>query len=206
MPELPEVEAARRLVEANCVGATITRVLALESGGGPRHGLFDEIVCAAESFSGADALEAALVGRRLVASCRRGKQMWWELSAGGRAAATGGASTALLWHFGMSGSFSVHKPDGTTSTAHYKRVVVDLAQWPPRFTKVEVVFSNGARLAFSDPRRLGRVRLVRGPPLLSPPLSLLGPDPLLAMMPVADFAASLASRALPIKALLLDRE
>ena len=46
MPELPEVEATRRLVESHVKGDTVTHVSAREAGGGPRHGLFDDIVVA----------------------------------------------------------------------------------------------------------------------------------------------------------------
>lgn len=44
MPELPEVEATRRLVESHVKGDTVTHVHTKEGGGGPRHGLFDDIV------------------------------------------------------------------------------------------------------------------------------------------------------------------
>ena len=83
-----------------------------------------------------------------------------------------------------------------------KRYSVDTAsQWPPRFTKVEVVFSNGARLAFTDPRRLGRVRLPASPEAAA---EGMGPDALLALPPLPAFA-ELLRRAVPLKALLLDQ-
>jgi hypothetical protein len=44
VPELPEVECARRLLEDNCVGATIVVADPIEKGGGPRAGLFDDII------------------------------------------------------------------------------------------------------------------------------------------------------------------
>jgi Formamidopyrimidine-DNA glycosylase N-terminal domain len=44
MPELPEVECARRLLDEHCVGAKICAVNALEAGGGPRDGQFDDVV------------------------------------------------------------------------------------------------------------------------------------------------------------------
>lgn len=39
MPELPEAEAARALVEAHCVGKVIKEVVTAEGGGGPRAGI-----------------------------------------------------------------------------------------------------------------------------------------------------------------------
>ena len=44
MPELPEVECARRLLDEHCVGAKICAVNALEAGGGLRDGQFDDVV------------------------------------------------------------------------------------------------------------------------------------------------------------------
>lgn len=62
-------------------------------------------------------------------------------------------------------------------------------EWPPRFTKFEIVFENSDAhpqildFAFTDPRRLGRVRFLTGPQyltdeqlLLEDPLKSLGPD------------------------------
>ena len=46
MPELPEVEAQRRLLEQFVVGQRISVVMAMEQGGGPREGLFDDKVFA----------------------------------------------------------------------------------------------------------------------------------------------------------------
>lgn len=63
------------------------------------------------------------------------------------------------------------------------------SEWPPRFTKFEIVFENKDShpqildFAFLDPRRLGRVRFLTGPQyltdeqlLLEDPLKALGPD------------------------------
>ena len=44
MPELPSVERGRRLLEEYLVGKQVNEVYALESGGGPREGLYDDLV------------------------------------------------------------------------------------------------------------------------------------------------------------------
>ena len=44
MPELPEVEAQRRTIEAATVGKQIVTLVTLEQGGGPRDGLYDDKV------------------------------------------------------------------------------------------------------------------------------------------------------------------
>lgn len=62
--------------------------------------------------------------------------------------------------------------------------------------------SNGACLVLTDPRRLSRVRL-RTEPEASPPISLLGPDPITDPIPLDTFAAALAKPTAPIKAVLL---
>lgn len=213
MPELPEVEAARSLVHSAFAGSVITSVVAVEGGGGPRDALFDEIVCS--GISSADELSTALVGKRLVRCCRKGKQMWWQLSkcsgsgSSGSAASAGDAASASAdlhptWHFGMTGAFTVRSAAGEAAGSKYKRFSVDASSWPPRFTKVRVAFDNGAELAFTDPRRLARVRLVRNPET-EPPVSELGPDALLELPALPAFEASLAGRATSIKALLLDQ-
>ncbi|CAM9248115.1 unnamed protein product [Hapterophycus canaliculatus] len=77
--------------------------------------------------------------------------------------------------------------------------------WPPRFAKLELQMSNGACLALTDPRRLARVRL-RVEPEASPPISLLGPDPLTDPLSLETFAAALVKPTAPIKAVLLAQD
>ena len=88
----------------------------------------------------------------------------------------------------------------------YKSFEVDTTSWPPRFAKLVVEFDSGVALAYTDPRRFGKVRLVRGDVRASPPISQLGFDPLLAMPDPDAFAAAYARRAAPIKAALLDQK
>ena len=186
MPELPEVESARVLVHSRCAGVKIVAVHALESGGGPRSGLFDEIVC---KFSGAEALEKALVGRTLQDTGRCGKLQYWQLSGGG----------ICSWHFGMTGSFTLQGVAG--QVYKNKSANVAPAEWPPRFCKVEVVFANGVRMAFTDPRRLGRVALHAS---VAAATEGLGPDAHLALPALPAFG-ELLQRGVPIGALLLDQ-
>ena len=186
MPELPEVESARMLVHTRCMGQKIVGVNAKESGGGPRSGLFDEIVC---KFATAEALEKALVGKTLQDTGRRGKLQYWQLSGG----------SILSYHLGMTGSFTIQGVAG--QVYKNKSANVAPADWPPRFCKVEVVFANGARMAFTDPRRLGRVALHAS---VAAATEGLGPDAFLALPPLPAFGA-LLQRSVPIGALLLDQ-
>lgn len=197
MPELPEVESARRMVEQLCGGCTITRVVAVEQGGGSRHGLFDELVFE-DSYSQNNhdehTIKEVLLGKTLERVNRKGKQMWFEFCNPG--------SPAVLFHFGMTGSFSVKGHEIPT----YKSFRVDAQQWPPRFTKLLLDFSNGKEVAFSDSRRLGRIR-VRQNPLDTPPISSLAIDPLYGDIPDATTIQQMLSPiSAPIKSVLLDQE
>ncbi|MGH7279516.1 MAG: DNA-formamidopyrimidine glycosylase family protein [Candidatus Rokuibacteriota bacterium] len=177
MPELPEVEAARLIAEERAVGRRIVRVLCAP----------DPIV-----FEGVPParLRRALLGRRVLATRRRGKHLWFELD----------ARPWPVFHFGMTGGF--HTPDGDdvrlVSTGKRKP-----AGWPPRFTKLRLGLDDGGELVIADARRLGRIRLRHDPPN-EPPVSLLGFDAFLDVPSPRRFAELLRGRTAPIKALQLD--
>jgi len=141
-----------------------------------------------------DSFRAALLGRTLQAVRRKGKQMWFELS---------GAGPLPLWHFGMTGAFAIDGKDRMT----YKRFTVD-GQWPPRFTKAELHFRRDGeetlKLAFSDPRRFGRI-LLRDRPEEEPPISKLARDPVEDLPDADDFSERLVLYQAPLKAVLLDQ-
>lgn len=199
MPELAEVESGRNLVQSYCSGQRITAVYVHESGNGPRHGLFDDIVCDLRLESdGIPELNQshfidALLNRKLVSACRKGKQIWLELDGNG---------PSVLFHFGMTGSFVVKGVD----SARYVAFKVHDEVWPPKFTKMEIIFENGIQLAFCDPRRLGRIRLRNGDPSLVPPISKLACDPLLDGLSVEYMKSQLLKYSTNIKAVLLDQE
>lgn len=179
MPELPEVERARRLIEQVAVGRTIERVRCDE----------DEIV-----FTGVAPRTVArrLRGRTVVASRRRGKQMWWELD----------QRPWPLFHFGMTGQF-VTPGQGPLRLAASGRKALDRS-WPPKFWKIHLWLSDGTELAMTNARRLGRIRL-QDDPEHELPIAKLGFDPLYEMPPVADFVARLRARRGQLKAVLLDQ-
>ena len=143
-------------------------------------------------YAGAPAREwEALGGRRVLAACRWGKQLWFDLD----------APPHPLFHFGMTGGFRV--PGDTplklaTGPAHRPD------EWPPRFWKVRFIFEGRRELVMTDARRLGRL-LLRGAPREEPPVSRLGFDPLLALPSPRRFAELLAARSVAVKSLLLDQ-
>lgn len=177
MPELPEVEHARSVIERVAVGRRIVRVEQAD----------DPIVFP----DGAGAIERALAGRAVVAAHRHGKWLWLELD----------RAPHLLAHLGMTGSWRT--PDDEPLRLESSPKELDRG-WPPRFTKLTLELDGGRRLAFTNARRLGRV-LLREDPTSEPPLSELGFDPLIALPRLPRFRALLASRRGVIKGLLLDQ-
>jgi formamidopyrimidine-DNA glycosylase len=178
VPELPEVEAARRLLARVAAGQRITAV----------HGADDPIVLVDRPSR----LRRALLDRRVLGVGRHGKHLWLELD----------RRPWLTLHFGMSGGVYARGRRAQRLVSHGGRDPV--ADWPPRFTKLWLGLAGGAEIAFADPRRLGRIRL-RDDPRREPPIAGLGFDALRELPPPAALHAALRARALPVKALLLDQ-
>lgn len=166
-----------------------------EQGGGALEGLFDDKVCGGCSES---RFARALRGRRFVRAARRGKQLWLELDGD----APCSEPRALLVHLGMTGTLLVRGEPAP----HYKtfKISESATCWPPKFAKFELVLSDGGRVAYTDPRRFGRV-LLRGCDFAEvSPISDLAPD---ALDPPAleDCLELLKRRSAAIKAVLLDQ-
>lgn len=165
MPELPEVERGRLVAEAVATGRVARHVRCAN----------DRIVFCDETPA---TVSRRLRGKRVLAACRHGKQLWLEFEDG----------PALLLHFGMTGA--LHGYDDEADR--------------PRFWKIELEFEGGTRLAMPDPRRFGRIRL-RQDPRNEPPISKLGFDPLLEMPGPATFRRLVGRRKVTAKGLLLDQ-
>ena len=102
----------------------------------------------------------ALIKKTLKAVHRKGKQLWFEMV---------DSDVVILFHFGMTGSFVIENE----AAPSYKSFRVRNEHWPPKFAKLEIIFANKIKLAFCDPRRLGRIRL-RTDPMNSSPIKELG--------------------------------
>ncbi len=96
-------------------------------------------------------LAGILSGRNIVDVGRRGKYLLLAFDSG-----------TLIVHLGMSGSL---------------RLVPEEIQ-PQRHDHIDVVFGNGTRLRYRDPRRFGAMLWTRDDPLDHPLLASLGPEPL----------------------------
>jgi formamidopyrimidine-DNA glycosylase len=165
MPELPEVERARREAQHALGGKKIIAVAAAN----------DPLVIAGVKPK---AFAAALTGRKFIKAHRKGKQMWFEFD-------------RRPWptlHFGMTGRFHVYTEAGDR----------------PRHWKVEFTAADGTRLAMSDPRRFGRIRLLEDPEH-QPPVSTLGYDPLDSDVTWRTIYPLLHRRNAPLKSLLLEQ-
>jgi formamidopyrimidine-DNA glycosylase len=178
VPELPEVEAARRLASRVARGRRIA-----------------DLVCTPDPIVFVDPparVRSTLLGRRVRALTRHGKHLWLELD-------------RRPWpclHFGMAGGMATPTSAGVRLVSHGKKERPP--GWPPRFTKLHLTFDDGGELVVTDARRLGRIRLVSDP-IREPPVSLLGFDALLELPARARFAELLQARGAPVKALLLDQ-
>lgn len=179
MPELPEVEAARRALQAHCVGRRIARCAVADDA---------KVVVAA---AGRAAFERAMVGRTIVAARRRGKNLWLQLD----------APPFPSFQFGMAGAIYIK---GIPVTNYKRSVVNSEEEWPSKHSKFFAELDDGLEFSFTDKRRFARVRLFEDPETL-PPISELGPDALFEPMSVDSFLDSLGRKKIGIKALLLDQ-
>ena len=146
MPELPEVESARSVIERAALGRRIVEV-----------DDSDAYVCRPHRPG---EIRSALTGRRLLAAHRRGKSLWCET--------TGEDAPVLGLHLGMSGKIVIAGTDGSEIDGgdywEGRRVPGDY-----RWSRFSLTFDDGGRLLLVDPRRLGRV-------VLDPEIDRLGPD------------------------------
>ncbi|KAI8056062.1 Formamidopyrimidine-DNA glycosylase N-terminal domain-containing protein [Syncephalis plumigaleata] len=186
MPELPEVERARRLLEERCLGRQVTSIKVAD----------DTIVFC----NTASVLFDALVGRRVKQVSRRGKLFFLEFD----------QPPALVCHFGMTGNIQFANENPLEYRRSGKNVMAQ-TDWPPKYWKLIMELSSDQKIArkktgtsstgssssicwaFTDPRRLG------------PPISELGFDPILSMPNQQEFMEAVRKRRTPIKALLLDQ-
>ena len=178
MPELPEVENARQVLE-KAVGRTITDV-----------DDSDEYVCRPHRPG---EIAKALVGGRLTATHRRGKTMWCDT-----VTADGHEGPHLGVHLGMGGRIRVTGPRGSREgdlAGGLPRQANESAQ-KPEWDRVTISFDDGGSLRLFDKRRLGRVRL-------EPDLDALGPDA--EMISREDFRRRVGRGEAPVKARLLDQ-
>ena len=203
MPELPEVETARRLIADQALHRRIVDVDDSDSYVARPHAPGE--------------LRSALTGRSLTAAHRQGKTIWLDTSGPGEPGAAGGGGDAggdgdagerrrcrgarcreapeLGLHLGMSGRIVVTGPDGSVAEGGDPRRYGARAV-KPQWSRFTLRFADGGSLVLLDPRLLGRVRL-------QPDIGALGPDA--AQVTRAEFRALISKGRIAVKARLLDQ-
>jgi formamidopyrimidine-DNA glycosylase len=146
MPELPEVESARAVIERKGLRR---RIVDVDDS--------DTFVC--RPYVPGE-IRHALLGGEFIAAMRRGKSMWCETDPS--------LGVTLGIHLGMSGKIVIADANGTeVDGGDYWEGRREPGDY--RWARFTVTFDDGGRLMLVDPRRLGRVRL-------NPPIEQLGPD------------------------------
>lgn len=180
MPELPEVESARSVIEAAALRRRISDVDDRDSYECRPHAPGE--------------LRDALLGRTITDVRRRGKLMWCETSGVGRSRTAG---PLLAIHLGMAGRIFVSGPTGETHEGG------DYAPTPrgggprkPEWDRFTITFTDGGTLRLFDKRRLGRV-------YLDPDIDALGPDA--GEVKVSEFREIVGRSTAPVKARIMDQ-
>jgi formamidopyrimidine-DNA glycosylase len=177
MPELPEVETARKKITAIATGQVIQKIQVLG----------DTIVF---SNVAPTAFAKKLKGRTVHQIHRHGKYLWWEMD----------TPPHPVFHLGMTGHFA--SPGLENIELESGAPVGD--HWPPRFWKVHMEFENGQKLAMTNARRFGRIMLFNDP-LTESAMANMGFDPLTQPIPTKEFCERLMSKKAVLKGLLLNQ-
>lgn len=186
MPELPEVEASRRLFD-RFIGSRIKAIEIIVK---------DSLVFGMQAEAIDDEYQG-LCSLRLEETGRHGKYFWLKLS----------DDRTVLMHLGMTGFVQIKG----VARSFYRSAPEkpgEPEQWPPRFTRFLIRFEGreSEPVAFGDSRRLGRVSVVRGNIMECEKVKRLGPDPIVNLKASYSlFESGLLGRRVPLKSLLLDQ-
>lgn len=220
------LERGRKLLEDYLLNKTIVQVNAHESGGGPRDGLYDDIVFknAKDGVLPKDICNI-LKGKFVIASKRKGKYLWLTLKQRvvssaleppkkkRRCKITKKKSSSLTndtnnicFHFGMTGNVKVQYNNKLVEQNGYAREKsnTDVNVWPPKYSKLTMECDDGTKFAFTSPRRIARISLHKNIEE-EEPVSKLGFDPLTSMIPLSQFKTGILKLSGNIKKNLLDQ-
>ncbi|KAL1903362.1 hypothetical protein Sste5346_000648 [Sporothrix stenoceras] len=192
MPEIAEAARIVHFLKTHLVGKRIKVAKAID----------DASVFGKVGTTG-DAVANALTGKEVVGAGSQGKYFWLVLD----------SAPHPVMHFGMTGWMHI-RGMRTGYTNYYNKLKPEEADaWPPKYWKFQLETDSNPKVevAFTDPRRFGRVRLVDCPGASirkHSPLVENGPDPVVdadTTFTEAYFLSTLHKRHVPIKALLLDQ-
>lgn len=180
MPELPEVETARRNAERHLVGRTITS-LELTLPKLLRDSPIPEL--------------ASLVGAGLVAARRRAKVLILDFE----------NNLSLLIHFKLAGQLAIFPGTGKPDVAGHP-IPLPTGDYPHKTTHVTFTFEDGTIAYYSDVRQFGWLRLMPTDDVAAAIDAFgFGPE---GTEPLdrKSLLAVMARRGIPIKTLLLDQK
>ncbi|CAI5760642.1 unnamed protein product [Candida verbasci] len=182
MPEVSEVSHTVAQLRRNIIGYTISKINYLVHDSL----LFPIIKTSTDPESELVKIEQKLLGSHIESVGRHGKYFWIRFA----------GFKIMLMHFGMTGMIKIRniashlkfmENGGDKKLMNKLKTIDDVKMeevWPPRFTKLELELKLGdsiLEMAFTDPRRLGRIRLLENLKtdeelLKTEPLNVLGPD------------------------------
>mgnify|MGYP000427401332 CR=1 FL=1 len=134
MPELPEVETCRRIIERELTGRAVTGVTVR----------LPKLL----RFSPISTLEP-LIGMRVLGARRRAKILIVDFD----------DDLSLVLHLKLAGQIAVFRPDGSRFVAGHPVPKPD-GPYPHKATHIEFAFDDGSILYLSDIRQFGWARLL----------------------------------------------
>ncbi|ETO26410.1 hypothetical protein RFI_10723, partial [Reticulomyxa filosa] len=167
--QLPEVETTRQLLEECALNKTIVKVEAVE----------DTLLFEGQRQS---EVVTSLLHQKIVKTGRHGKVVWLEMK----------KKPHVSFHLGMTGRIVV---SGKPVTFYYRFPATKCDEWPPKYYKLLLTLNDGTKIAFTDPRRFGRIRIHKINPKQDKPVTGLGYDPLHGMCDLKTFCSLLETRA-----------
>ncbi|GAB7348406.1 hypothetical protein MBLNU459_g6839t1 [Dothideomycetes sp. NU459] len=186
MPEIAEVARVVHYLRKHLTNKKLASVQVQE----------DDIVYGKVGTS-ASAFKSAMTGKTVLDARQQGKYFWLVMD----------KPPHPVMHLGMTGWIKFSKDDSS-----YYRAKKDEGkeEWPPKYWKFMLKTASEDEVAFVDPRRLARIRLVdvaADQLRNTTPLKENGPDPVIDkdILTVDWLSNKMNSKKVPVKALLLDQ-
>lgn len=180
MPELPEVETVRRILDSVLTGQHIVDIEIPD----------DSILL--QRVPNTVVMEA-VKGRKVTGTGRKGKYFWIEFE----------DAPFLFGHLGMAGWIrELGAP--TIRLREHGEAPLDDAEGRPRFMKFLITAESGRRVTMTDGRRLGRLWLGESA-ATDARLAKLGPDCFTALPSSEEIYDRIKKKTAPMKAILLDQ-
>lgn len=179
MPELPEVETARRLSEQYLVGRSVSSIDVRL----PKI-LRDSPIPTAD----------VLIGSSMLAARRRAKVLTLDFS----------NDLSLMLHFKLAGQWAIFLPDGSRHVAGHPHPKPD-GEYPHKATHATITFGDETVVQYSDIRQFGWWRIMETD-VVEDVLAVFGYGPeATGELEVNALADAMLRRGIAIKALLLDQ-